>query len=133
MKKSLNNNIKTLKDVHFRQIELKKQMAMQKSAMIYGVQNIFDDMTPAKIALDLVSSAVGNFSQKTNTTQLVVRTLSSLIIKNARTRQFLNVILPISLSVLPRVNDYIIQNGGYANTFIKAKFTIKKLFHKIFP
>jgi hypothetical protein len=132
MKKSLNNNIKTLEDVHFRQMELKKQMALQKSAMIYGVQSIFDDMKPAKIALDLVSSAIGSFSQKTNITQLVVRALSSLIIKNPRTRQFLNVILPTSMSVLPKVNHYIIQNGGYANTFTKAKFAIKKLFHKIF-
>ena len=132
MKKSLNNNIRTLEDVRTRQMELKKQMALQKSAMIYGVQDIFDDMKPAKIALDLVSTAVGSFSQKTNIPQLVVRTLSGSMIKNPRTRQFLNVVLPLSISILPKVNEYIHQNGGYANVFTKAKLAVKEFTHKIF-
>lgn len=132
MKKSLNNNIRTLEDVRTRQMELKKQMALQKSAMIYGVQDIFDDMKPAKIAFDLVSTAMGSFSQKTNIPQLVVRTLSGSMIKNPRTRQFLNVILPISISILPKVNEYIHRNGGYANVFTKAKLAVKEFTHKIF-
>jgi hypothetical protein len=132
MKKSLNNNIRTLEDVRTRQMELKKQMALQKSAMIYGVQDIFDDMKPAKIALDLVSTAMGSFSQKTNISQLVVRTFSGSIIKNPRTRQFLNVVLPISINILPKVNEYIHQNGGYGNVFTKAKLAVKEFTHKIF-
>ena len=132
MKKSLNNSIRTLEDVRSRQMELKKQMALQKSAMIYGVQDIFDDMKPAKIAFDLVSTAVGSFSQKTNIPQLVVRTLSGSIIKNPRTRQFLNMVLPISISILPKVNEYISQNGGYVNVFNKAKLAVKEFTHKIF-
>jgi hypothetical protein len=106
-----NNIISTLSDVHRRKVELKREMAEQRSEILDLVNAINEDLTPRNLLKKIAGRVLGFTNENPSIiNRLIVRNvgnLSSYLFKDSRKAHLARLLVPVAIAVLPQVIGWV--------------------------